>query len=269
MGGTVLVLGGGGVKGLAHVGAWRALVEAGVEVSAIVGTSIGSLVGASIAGGRSCEELEERALALTKSDIVVVNRWTLLLNGIRQTSVFQGDPFRDYIVGALPAERFDDLRLPLEINAVDLESGEEVWFGARGRTDVGLAEAVYASSALPVFYPPAEIGGRHYVDGGVADALPVERAAEREPDRIVAVDVGAGGARDAADTVSKGLVAVHHRVYDIMNYTRKRQRLDAWSGPPLTLVRPRLDDHSTFDFGATAWFVDEGYRATKEALARL
>ncbi len=264
---VVVVLGGGGVKGLAHVGAWRAIAEAGLEVEAVVGTSIGALVGAAIAGGMEQAELERRALGLTKSDIVGLNRWALLLNGIRQQSVFQEEPFRGYIESVLPVGSFEELSLPLEVNATDLESGREEWFGARGRGDVPLAEAVYASGALPLFYPPARIGDRYYVDGGVADSLPVTRAAERGPEAIVAIDVGAGGTKDSMDTVSKGMVAIHHRVYDVMNYERKRRLLGGWRGVPLLYVRPRLDRYSTFDFEHAAQFVEEGYRETVSALA--
>lgn len=263
---VIVVLGGGGLKGLAHVGAWRAVVESGAEIAEVVGTSIGALVGACVAGGSPLAELERRARSLRRADIVVLNRWTLLLNGIRQPAVFQAEPFRDFIRSVLPVERFDQLGMPCSMNAVDLESGEELWFGAGGLTDVPLADAVYASSALPLFYPPATVRQRRLADGGIADALPLDRARARGADRIIAIDVGAGPRKDALDTVSKGLVAIHHRVYDIMNYRRKRLRLDAWEGPELVYVRPNLDGYSTFDFASTAYFLEEGYRATAEAL---
>jgi NTE family protein len=266
---TILVLGGGGVKGMAHAGAWRALQESGLEIAEIVGTSIGALVGACIAGGQSWRVIEGRALALTKPDIVLVNRWALLLNGIRQPSVFQGEPLADYIRAVLPAQSFEDLRVPLAVNAVDLETGAEVWFGAGGRSDVALADAVYASCALPVFYPPAQIGDRYYIDGGAVDPLAVVRAAERGADLVIAIDVGSGPEVAAAETVEKGIVAIHHRVFSIMSYARKRARLDAWTGPTLLYVRPRLDGYSTFDFESTDYFLEEGFRATQEALATL
>jgi NTE family protein len=264
---VVLVLGGGGMKGLAHVGAWRAVVEAGVEVSAIVGTSIGALVGACIAGGAEQERLAMLARALQKTDIVTLNRWALLFNGIRQPSVFRDDVFRAYIDSVLPVRSFGELGLPLSINAVDLEDGREEWFGASGREDVDLAEAVYASCALPVFYPPALIGDHHYVDGGIADALPIRRAAALGADRIIAIDVGAGPTRDSADTVAQGMVAIHHRAMQIMGYERKRLLLETWSGPELVYVRPDLDAYATFDFGSTEYFLEEGYRAARQALA--
>lgn len=267
--GAVVVMGGGGLKGLAHVGAWRAVQEAGLEVAAVVGTSIGALVGACVAGGRTWPELREQAESLTRSDIVALDRWTLLINGIRHPSVFLAEPFQEYIRSVLPVDSFRELDLPFELNAVDLETGDEVWFGSDAPSDVALADAVYASSALPLFYPPALIRGRYYVDGGVADSLPIRRAARYDADLIVAVDVGAGPEKDSLDTVSKGLVAIHHRVYDIMNYRRQRALLAAWDGPPLAYVRPRLDGYSTFDFDSAAYFMEEGYRATREAVEAL
>lgn len=258
------------MKGLAHIGAWKAIRESGFEATGIVGTSIGALVGACLAGGRDWPELAPRALELQKQDIVLLNRWTLLLNGIRQKSVFHGERFREYIRETLPVRRFDELELPLSINAVDLETGRMEWFGAGGRTDMELSEAVYASCALPLFYPPAELDGRFYVDGAVKDSLPVQPAARQGADVIIAVDVAAGETKDPQDTLGKGLVAVHHRVFDIMAYDRRRTTLESWQAPPrLIYVRPELDGHSTFDFTRTKTFLEEGYRATRQRLAQL
>lgn len=263
---TALVLGGGGMKGLAHVGVWRGVLESGVRVTEIVGTSIGALIGALIAGGLEHERLMSMARALTKTDIVVLNRWALLFNGIRQPSVFRDDTFRAYVESILPVETFADLRLPLTMNAVDLETGRQEWFGFGGMMDVPLADAVYASCALPVFYPPALIADRYFVDGGVVDSLPVARAVQSGADHIIAVDVGAGPAGDSVEAVEKGMVAIHQRVMQIMGYTRKRALLDAHSEAKITYIRPHLDGYGTFDFNSTEYFLAEGYRAATEAL---
>lgn len=263
---VVVVLGGGGVKGLAHIGAWRALEESGVEVSAVVGTSIGSLVGACLAGGMGWRDLEEVALASREEEIVEINDRSFLENGIREASIFRGDRFLAYIRSLLPVLEFDRLELPLSINAVDLGSGRMEWFGSSGRTDVPLDLAVLASCALPLYYPPVEIGGRHYVDGGVLDALPFEYASTLGADLIIAIDVTAGGERDSLETISQGMIAIHHRVFDIVGGTDRRRRLASWAGPPLIYVRPDLDGISTFDFSRTRYFLEEGHRATLEAL---
>jgi NTE family protein len=264
---VALVLGGGGMKGLAHVGAWRAVQESGVQVSEIIGTSIGALVGACIAGGLGHERLVALARALVRSDIVVLNRWALLFNGIRQPSVFRDDTFRVYLDSILPVTTFEELDLPLSMNAVDLETGRQEWFGAGGLMDVPLADAVYASCALPVFYPPAHIDGRYFVDGGVIDSLPVGKAVERGAERIIAIDVGAGQAGDGVGTVEKGMVAIHQRVMQIMGYARKRAHLDAHGSATVTYIRPHLDGYDTFDFTSTEYFLAEGYRAVSEALS--
>ncbi len=265
----ILVLGGGGVKGTAHAGAWRAIVEAGVEVAEVIGTSIGSLVAASIAGGATPDMLEDRARALTRSDIVDINRWALLPMGIRQKSIFRGDALRDYIRRVLPVGDWAELTLPLAVNAVDLESGRAVWFGEGGRRDVPLADAVYASSALPVFYPPLALDGMHLVDGGVMDTVPITRAADRRADLILAVHASAGRVKDAKDTIDKGIVAIQHRVLDIMAYARRRVVEDSWLGPPVLHIRPDVSGYSTFDFDAVDYFLAEGYRASAAVLETL
>ncbi len=262
-----LVLGGGGLKGLSHVGAWRALVEAGAKVQGIVGTSVGALVGALVAGGMGWKELEGLALSLRRRDIVRINRRVVFINGIQQLSVFHGDAFREYLAQVLPDGGWDALDIPLQVNAVDLARGRTEWFGPGARTDVSLQEAVYASAALPVFYPPAQLNGGAYVDGGVEHPLALERAEQMGATGIIAVDVGAGEEASAPDILKRGMLAVHARIFGMMTWRRRRDLLAHWDGPPLLYVRPRLDGYQVFDFDHSEYFVQEGYRATQEALA--
>lgn len=263
-----LVLGGGGLKGLAHVGAWRALEEAGFQPAGVVGTSIGALVGALFAAGESWDRVRAESRRLQRADIVKVNRRVAWINGIRQVSVFHGHVLREYYEGLLPAGGWDALRIPMQMNAVDLETGRTEWFGSGARTDVSLVDATYASSALPVFYPPAILGDRAFVDGGTEHPLPLERAAALGATGIVGIDVGAGE-NGAADSILKqGLLAVHARIFGIMTFRRRRELLERWAGPELLYVRPRLEGYGTFDFANVEYFVEEGYRAMKEALER-
>lgn len=263
-----LALGGGGLKGLAHIGALRALSEAGVRVQGMVGTSIGALVGAMAAAGRRWAELAELARELRKEDIVRVNRRALLFNGIRQPSLFRGDTLREYLERVLPAEGWDALGTPLQVNAVDLATGHTEWFGPGARTDVSLLEAVYASAALPVFYPPAAMDGRAFVDGGTEHPLALERAEELGATGIIGVDVGSGEVGDAERILRQGMLAVHQRIFSIMTFRRRRDLLRQWDGVPLLYVRPRLDGYETFDFDNIEFFMEEGYRATRAELER-
>jgi NTE family protein len=261
-----LVLGGGGLRGLAHVGAWQAFSEAGLRVSGIVGTSIGALIGACIAGGMGYRELVKLAFSLRKIDIARINRRALLFNGLRQESLLLEEPLRRYIDRIVPVARWADLTLPLQVNAVDLGSGETTWFGSGADESVSLADALYASAALPVFYPPARIGSRVFVDGGTEWALPLQRAAELGATGIVAVDVGSGRANPTHEVLAGGMLAVHQRVFSLMSWRKRADLVAAWERPPLLFVRPRMDGYGTFEFSAVGYFLEEGYRAARAAL---
>lgn len=264
---TWLVMGGGALKGLAHIGAWKAVQEAGVTVAGIIGTSIGAMVGVAFAGGRSVEEMEAFARTLRRRDMIRLNRRAVWINGIRAASVFRGDPLRDYIRGLLPTDRWSELHIPMVVNVVDLASGETVWLGHRGNTDIPLVDAVYASCALPVLFPLAEVDGRFLMDGGVQEMLPLQRASDMGATRIIAIDAGAGPDADARLVAKEGLVAVQQRIFAIMAGQKRRDAVRDWTGVPLTFVRPDLEDRGGFDFDQIEYFLEEGYRATREALS--
>jgi NTE family protein len=261
-----LVLGGGGLKGLSHVGAWQALEEARMRFHGIVGTSIGALIGGCIAGGMGWSDLVPLAFALRKEDIVRVNRRAVWINGVRQESLFLGEPLREYVERILPVQRWEDLELPLQVNAVNLETGQTEWFGVGANTDVPMVDAIYASAALPVFYPPARMNGGYYVDGGAEHSFPIHRAAQLGATGIVGVDVGAGERGHPEDVIRQGMLAVHQRIFAIMSWRTRSDLVQRWTVPPLLFVRPYLEGYQTFDFAATQYFLEEGYRATRAAL---
>jgi NTE family protein len=249
----VLVLGGGGMKGTAHVGVWKALEEAGVVPDAIVACSIGSLIGASLAGGMGWRELADIARAV-------------FMGGVREEAVFSGDHYRGWIRRNLPLKSFAEARIPIRINAVSLVGCGEAWFGTGVREDVDPADAVYASCAIPIYYPPLRLDGDFLVDGGVLNVLPVDQAFAWGAERVIAVDVGSEIQPPAADYFDRGMIAIHDRVLT-MNIAGQRQRnLEAWKDRPVTLVRPRIGHLGAWDFTRTQYFLEEGYRATREAL---
>lgn len=251
---------------MAHVGALKALEEAGVRPKGIIGTSIGSLIGALFASGMPAARMRDIALGLDRRDITRLNRRAVWINGIRETSVFRGDTLREYLADLLPDEGWGALRVPVLINAVDLGDGSVQWFGPGDREDISLLDAVYASSALPVFYPPFQLAGRAYVDGGISRSLPLEKAEEEGAERIVAVDVGSGETAEVQGVLDQGMIAIHQRVVSIMAWQRRHEMVSRWQGVPLLYVRPRLDGYGTFDFDQVAYFLDEGYRAMRERL---
>ena len=261
-----LVLGGGGLKGLAHIGVWRAFREAGVRVGGIVGTSVGALVGALVACDVTWEELWGHALSVRPDDLTRLNRRVGWIRGVRQVSVFRGDVLRSFIARLLAGRDWDALRIPVEMNAVELGSGRNEWFGPGGRMDASMLDAIHASCSLPVIYPPVLLDGGSYVDGGVVDPLGLERARELGAQRIVGVDAGVGERGDTPKILEQGLVAVHQRTSAITSWRLRRDLLDRWDGPPLLYVRPELEGYDVFDFGSVEYFLEEGYQATRAAL---
>lgn len=265
---TVLVLGGGGMKGTAHVGAWKALEEAGIVPDAIVGTSIGALVGCSIAAGMGWRELAEMSLGLTRDDIVSINRRAVFMGGVREEAVFNGDHYREWIRRNLPLERFADACVPVRVNAVSLVRCEEAWFGTGADEAIDPADAVYASCSIPLYFPPLRRDGDVLVDGGILNVLPVDQAFAWGAERVVAIDVGSEIQPPAKDYFDRGMIALHDRVLTMNIAAQRCRNLQAWKDLPVTVVRPRIGHLGTWDFHRTQFFLEEGYRATREALER-
>lgn len=264
---TVLVLGGGGMKGVAHIGVWKALEEAKVRIDAVIGCSIGALIGCSLAGGNGWRELAQVARTLTRDDIVSINRRAVLFGGVREEAVFDGEHYKDWVRRNLPLKTFGDARFPVRVNAVSLVTGTERWFGTGVDEETAVADAVYASCAIPIYFPPQRLDGDVLVDGGVMDVLPIRHAAEWATERIIAVDVGAEITPPAANYFERGMIAIHDRVLTLnLEQQRRRAQEVPWTGPPLMLIRPRIGHLGGWDFDRTQFFLEEGYRAAREAL---
>ena len=167
------MLGGGGMKGFAHIGVMQALEERGIVPTLFAGTSIGALLGAARVGGMPISEMRARAESLRRRDLFRLNHFGMLLERMRSPSIYLEEPLRDLVRAVVPPGKFTDLKTPLLVNTVDLERGAPVIWGARGLQDVYVQDAVYASCALPGYFPPGEVAGRLCVDGGVIDNMPV------------------------------------------------------------------------------------------------
>ncbi len=266
---VVVVLSGGGMKTMAHVGVLRALEQAGIRPSEIVAVSAGAMVGAMFAGGTSYEDVVRRVTTLGRRDIAVVNRFELLVKGVGARSLLKTGPLRALLERLLPVREFDELILPLRIAVTDLDAGALEVFGARGRTDAALAEVVMASMALPLYLPPVVLGGRACGDGGLLQVLPLGLV--DDADLVVASDVGpVPAAHPAWRTLSPPLVALSDRALAITMADQKARTLAAWhaddSRPPLVLVEPAVDPYGTFSFDHTVDSIEAGFRAAHAAL---
>ena len=263
-----LVLGGGGMKGFAHIGVLRALAERGIRPTVYAGTSIGALIAAAAVGGMPIEEMAARATSLRRHDLFRVNHMGVLFERMRSPSIYLEEPLRRNCEAIVPHARFDELPQPLLVNTVDIDRGTQVVWGLPGLRDVSVVDAVYASCALPGAFPPGRVNGRVCVDGGVIDNLPVQIAALGE-DAVIAVDVGSSDLTPSSETERQGFAATYMRSATVMMHALQQFPLVSWSGPPMLLIRPRLGHVHWLSFTNTAEIIAEGYRAAIEALESL
>ncbi len=265
---VVAVFGGGGAKSLAHAGAWKALLEAGVEPSHIVGTSMGAVIGAAFAAGSSYERVVETALAFQRKDFAAVDVWSVA-KGVFASNLFKPEPLKRTIACLVPAARFADMKVPLTITATDLDSGELVLFGALGE-DAPVIDALYASCALPLYFPPGEIAGRRLADGGLRAVLGLGVAQRVTADLVVAVDVGPGF--DEPPVAQKAavppLVRAHGEAIRVMMAAQTERAIADWpkDAPRLVVVRAVAEREATFAVGQGERYLQAGYDATKRAL---
>jgi NTE family protein len=264
---VALVFGGGGLKGFAHIGVLRALQERGIRPALVAGTSIGSLIAAAYASGMPVDEMERRALALTKRDLFRIDRVHMVTKRMLSPSLYLGGPLDALVRDIVPPGTFRSLKVPLLVSTVDLERGSQVIWGLPGLQDVEVADTVYASCALPGFFPPRVISGRTCADGGVMDNLP-NAIAVRGMDAVIGVDVGSSSLSTARRIKDKGFAAIYMRAAQTMMRSLQVSQLTTWAGPPLLLVRPPVWHYNWFSFAATRLMLDAGYAAAHDALDR-
>lgn len=263
---VALVLGGGGLKGFAHIGVLRALAERNIVPEVFAGTSIGALISAAYIGGTTIEQLAARAEGLRKRDLFRINHMGMLLERMRSPSIYLEEPLRELVASAIADVTFAELAKRLLVNTVDLDRGARVVWGLPGLEDVSVRDAIYASCALPGFFPPGRVADRMCIDGGVVDNLPVSVTANFA-DLIVAVDVGSSD-QLRSDAASSGFAGTYMRAATMMMHALQQFPLEHWHGPPMVLIRPRVDDANWLSFSDTAANIAEGYRSASRALER-
>lgn len=261
------------MKTMAHIGVLRALEQAGIRPAGIVAVSAGTMIGAMVAGGMPYDQMVSLVTRLERNDIAILNRVALLVRGVGAKSVLKPEPLRELLRRILPVGGFDALSIPLRIAVTDLDQGSLEVFGSAGRTDVALVDVVAASMALPLYLPPCVIGGRTYADGGLLQVLPLELVLPGEADLVIASDVGpVRAAHPSWRTLTPPLIGLTDRALSIAMADQRDRTVAAWradpSRPPLMLIQPAVDPYGTFAFDHTVDFIEAGYRATHEALAR-
>lgn len=285
-----LVLGGGGARGIAHIAVLRKLEQLHIPVDCVAGTSMGALVGALYASGKSVDEIQtfvlaidwdrlfndsldrrERSYRRKTDDALVVSAPGVgvsskglviaggLLAGERILLLFEKT-----IESVATIENFDNLPIPYRAVAADINTGEAVVID-RG----DLALAMRASMSIPGVFPPVRIGSHVVVDGGVARNIPVDVARAMGADIVIAVDVGTPL---ATVTPQSNVLEITGQVTGLLTVRNTREQL-ATLTPRDVLVSPPLGDRvgtASFTKGPEALAIGkEGADAATDALSRL
>ena len=183
-----LVIGSGGIKCAAAAGLWRVLQEEGIAVDDVVGCSGGSLYAALIANQVDVKDMEEWSKTLWTSDIM--HGYTENLKASKDGSLrfnersgLVDDSVLNKKLQDIYGEwKFSDLKLPFKVVATDLLSGGKVIL-----SEDNVFDAVRASSAIPIIFPPWEVNGRLLIDGAASDPLPIDVAIQDGADIIIAM----------------------------------------------------------------------------------
>jgi len=174
-----LALGSGGARGAAHTGVLKVLAREGIEVSAIVGSSIGSLIGAAHAVGIPVEEVEREWLSTD-----VGRLFRSFLPSFHPAGLSSGAQLRKMLEDVLGDPKIEQLPIPYAACACDIDTGE-----LHVIHEGSLLDAVRASTAIPGIFHPVRFGKRLLVDGGLINPVPVDICRSFDVDLVLAVDV--------------------------------------------------------------------------------
>jgi NTE family protein len=267
VGKVTIVLSGGGLRGLAHIGALKAIRTLGIPVHEYIGTSMGSLICALAAGGMAIEEMERLALALKSEDILDLDLMYLARKALRSTSLYKGEALKRYIQKIVPIDSFKLLDKPLLVNSVELSRGEEIFWGSEGLDELSVHEAVYSSCALPGIFPPLQIGDSYYVDGGVLANLPVQLAQGRDAALIIAVNLGLPiGSELKERREPRSIIDMILLSSGLMMRRILQLQLREFYEYPLILIEPQTPARSMFDFEEAEASIRAGERAALNVL---
>lgn len=253
---VAVVLGGGGARGLAHVGVLEVLEENEIPIDLIVGCSAGSMVGSLYADKVSATEVRDTLLHLKRKDLFDTSFWSALQSPWRLKAPIQGYLFQHFLHKNLSVENFRDLKIPFIAVATDLATGELI-----GLRSGPIVPAVRASCAIPPFFNPIHLYGRTLLDGGIVSPVPVCVAEDFNPDVIIAVELKVG----LRPEVPRNMFSLTSRCLDIA-YLRLSE-LNTRSAH--VLIAPQLGDAGIFEDKRNFFLYNAGRKAALDALPEI
>ena len=264
-----LALSGGGARGLAHIGVLRVLEREGIQVDCLAGTSMGGVIAAGYACGLSSNDLEK--IAIESSSLRRLLR--LADPAFPDAGLMRGQRLETFFKENLGDRTFADLKIPLALVAVDLNSSQEVILN-----DGPLSLALRATTAVPGFICPVQKEGKRLVDGGLLNNLPVDVIKGMGADVILAVDVDRDPKLNSGqpsmefrwlpDGLARTFVILDESTRLMM---RAIKEVKLQQCPPHILIHPHIPDgiNLVLGYGRVNELIEAGMRATEEALPQI
>jgi NTE family protein len=276
-----LALGGGGARGLAHIGVLKILDSEKIKIDAITGCSMGAIVGGLYAYYGNAMQVEEFMFEAMKHPKFLelgidrlnehtnkpdknyfeqffdyVDRRVHVLKTLSRLSYFDEEVTKE-IFDLIPDVEIEDLRIKFSAVAVDLISGEEINF-----KEGSLRGAVRASSAIPGIFPPVKIEKHFLVDGSTSGSIPSGKVRELGADRVLAVDVTR---KLESANQPKNVIEILYRTEDISSFHLSLLRLKETD----LIIRPSVKEFKWTDFDQAEKLILAGELAAKENLAEI
>ena len=221
-----LALGSGAVRGLAHIGVLKVLIENEIPIDYIAGTSIGAWVGAHFSAYKDIQRLELDASGSKMSKFVS------LMEPSFSGGLVRGKRLHDMIQVWLDDKTFSDLLIPLTVVATDINTGEEININKGD-----LVTAVQASMAMPILYKPIKVGKRHLVDGALSNPIPDDIVRKMGADVVIAVNLDNYKFNSILGEKNRTIIGVGAQAFNIM--WRNMARLSIQSAD--VAIEPKLD----------------------------
>ena len=247
-----LALGGGGARGLAHIGVLKVLEEEDIPINMIAGASVGALIGALYAAGVSTFEMEEMSRDMRWDTLTNYSRFTMMRLMIAEQPL-SSQNMELYLQKHISDKRFDELKIPFACVATDLQTGERVVF-----REGSVALAARASATIPGLFEPVLFRHRYLVDGGLVSNIPTDLVQLMGADTIIAVDVTS----DLTRFEPSSIIATLNQAISIQSESRSQEELAKAD----FVIRPQLGDITAMDLARSAECIDAGSYATRHAV---
>ncbi len=247
---VAVVLGGGGARGYAEVGALVALENAGVPIDLVAGSSVGSIVAALYADQGDAKTMSKAMMQ--------ANFWAFadIENHPSFKGVVEGYHLQRFLLKNMQARNFSQTKVKLMVTGTDLTTGTTKTFESGP-----IAPAVNASAAVPGIAWPVQLYGKTYVDGGLADPIPVDLAKKYHPKLIIAIPIGKT-LPDQMPTTARGIYQRGMLIIWLKYAALCEEGADV-------VIHPDVGQISIFDIADKKKLYDEGYNAAMKALPQI